>query len=79
MFIDRILIDAIESSPHTTPQKKNNRVIYNYRKILSRKWKFGDDADDEESGEDEGEGGKNNNSWEIVKEGEGRLFLKKTI
>lgn len=67
-YIDTILLDAIESSPHTTPQKQQNRKIYNYRKALGRKWTFGDAADTTES-EDESEG-EEEGSWDVVQEGE---------
>jgi hypothetical protein len=56
-YIDMMLINAIESSPHTTPQKTNNRTICRNREHLGREWKFGDDSDDagarEEDEEDE--------------------------
>ena len=76
-FIDRILIDAIESSPHTTSQKRNNRTIHNYRKFLGRKWNFGDDADDEESENEEEEEGREDGSWDVVEDGE-RVTMSKT-
>lgn len=75
-YIDNILIDAIESSPHTTPRKLHNRTIHNYRKALGRKWKFGDETDDEESEDDE-EGGGEDDSWDVVQEGE-RVTMRQT-
>jgi hypothetical protein len=45
-YIDMMLINAIEPSPHTTPQKTNNRTICRYREHSGREWKFGDDSDD---------------------------------
>ena len=58
-YIDMILTNAIESSPHTTPQKTNNRTIYNYPEFLGRQWKFGYESDnggvEEEEEEDEEE------------------------
>ena len=41
-----MLINAIESSPNTTPQKTNNRTIYEYPEFLGRQWKFGYESDD---------------------------------
>lgn len=46
-YIDTMLIDAIESSPHTTLQKRNNRTLCRYSQYLGRQWKFGDESDDE--------------------------------
>lgn len=45
-YIDMMLINAIESSPHTTPQKKNNRTIHKYPEFLERQWRFGTESDD---------------------------------
>ena len=50
--IDHILLDAIHSSPHTTPIKLNNPNTYGYKRYLRGTWKFGGDSDDE--GEDRG-------------------------
>ena len=75
-YIDMILISAIESSPHTTPQKQHNRTIHNYRSFLGRKWQFGDEADDEKT-ENEQEESREDDSWWVIKEGD-RLVLRKT-
>lgn len=75
-YIDMMLISAIESSPHTTPQKKNNRTIFSYRKALGRKWRFGDDADDEKT-EDEEEESQEDDGWAVVKIGD-RLVMRRT-
>ncbi len=45
-YIDMMLINAIESSPHTTPQKNNNQTILKYPEFLARKWNFGAESDD---------------------------------
>ena len=47
-YIDVMLISASESSPHTTPAKKGNRVLYSLPEYLDRKWSFETRADDEE-------------------------------
>jgi len=46
-YIDMMLINAIESSPHTTPQNRNNQTILRYPESLERQWKFGTESDDE--------------------------------
>ena len=47
-YIDMMLINAIESSPHTTPTKKNNQIIRNFPEFLKRQWSFGAQLEDEE-------------------------------
>ena len=54
-YIDMMLINAIESSPNTTPQKTNNGTIYRYPEFLGRQWKFGYESDDGGAAEDEEE------------------------
>ena len=57
-YIDMMLTSAIESSPHTTPQKKNNRTIRKYPEYLEKQWDFGTQSDDretEEAGRDQQE------------------------
>lgn len=49
-YIDMMLKHAIESSPHTTPHKRNNRSILKYADFMERQWKFGEEADDESGG-----------------------------
>jgi hypothetical protein len=44
-YIDTIFLDAIESSPHTTPTKKGNTTLMNYQQYLERRWVFGDGSD----------------------------------
>ena len=39
--IDTMLRDAIESSPHTTPQKTSNRTLHRYDTYLKQQWRFG--------------------------------------
>lgn len=50
-YIDMMLMNAIESSPHTAPRKKNNRTILNYSGFLERQWRFGEKSNDEWDGE----------------------------
>lgn len=68
--IDIILIDAIESSPHTTPSKKNNKTISNYPRYLSERWILGDQAADQEDKTEE-------DMVDIVKRG-GRVAMVTT-
>lgn len=49
-YIDMMLKNAIESSPHTTPHKRNNRSMLKYADFLERQWKFGEEANDESDG-----------------------------
>jgi hypothetical protein len=71
-----MFISTIESSPHTTPPKLNNRTIYNYRKALGRKWQFEEKVDDEKT-EDEEVESQEDESWEVVKIGD-RLVMRMT-
>ena len=48
-----MLINTIESSPHTRPQKTKNRTIYDYPEFLGRQWKFGYESDNRGADEDE--------------------------
>jgi hypothetical protein len=52
-YIDAILLDAIQSSPHTTPTKGQNKTLRRYRRYLETKWAFGDAAEDEVRAETE--------------------------
>jgi hypothetical protein len=45
--IDAILLDAMNSSPHTTPTKTANAKIRNYQRYLKGRWEFGDEPKDE--------------------------------
>jgi hypothetical protein len=45
--IDAMLLDAIQSSPHITPIKSQNKSLLRYRRYLETKWAFGKDAEDE--------------------------------
>ena len=63
-YIDAILLDAIHSSPHTSPIKTANSIIRNYQRYLKRRWKFGDKPEDEVVG-DTGEG----SIVDVIKEG----------
>lgn len=57
-YIDMMLMNAIESSPHTIPHKKDNRTILNYPKFLERQWKFGAESTDasDDGGADDSDG-----------------------
>lgn len=55
-YIDTILLNAIHSSPHTTPTKTGNTSLLNYPRYLKGQWKFGEDSEDEadeEAGDDD--------------------------
>jgi hypothetical protein len=54
-YIDAMLLDAIQSSPHTTPTKGQNNTLRRYRKYLESKWAFGKDAEAEVEAEAEDE------------------------
>ncbi len=45
-YIDAILLDAIESSPHTTPTKAGNTTLLNYQRYLKARWRFGIEPED---------------------------------
>ena len=45
--IDTILLDAINSSPNTTPVKSSNSVLRQYRPYLEGSWQFGDESDED--------------------------------
>lgn len=49
-YIDTMLQNAIESSPHTKPHKKNNRSMLKYTDFSEREWKFREEANDESDG-----------------------------
>ena len=70
--IDHILLDAIQSSPHTAPTKLNNSNIRGYKRYLQGTWKFGGDSDDE------GEDGDEDDAEEVlvdVIERNGHIFF----
>lgn len=54
-YLDTILLDTIESSPHTTPTKRQNANLYNYPKYLRSSWRFPEEEEEasEEEFEDE--------------------------
>jgi hypothetical protein len=52
-YLDAMLLDAIQSSPHTTPIKSQNKTLRRYRRYLETKWAFGDAAEDEVRAETE--------------------------
>lgn len=45
-YIDAILFDAIQSSPHTTLTKTANAIIQNYQRYLKGRWEFGGEPED---------------------------------
>ena len=47
-YLDTILLDAIESSPHTTPTRRQNTNLYNYTNYLRNSWRFGEEEEEEE-------------------------------
>jgi hypothetical protein len=47
-YIDAILFDSIQSSPHTTLEKTKNVTLRNYLRYLKTRWQFGDEPEDEE-------------------------------
>ena len=71
-YIDMMLINAIESSPHTTPQKKENKTILRYPKFLESKWEFGTDSEGEVEDEEEDD---DDNMVDVLNIG-GRMVLR---
>lgn len=59
-FLDSILLDAIESSPHTTPQKVGNIRIKNFDSHLGTSYTFGNRDNPEDENEDPLE------AWDVV-------------
>jgi hypothetical protein len=53
-WIDKILQDSIEASPHTTPNKTNNGILMAYQTHIKQGFQFGSESDDFElvDGED---------------------------
>ena len=45
-WIDKILEDSIQASPHTTPCKKSNKTIRAYQTYLKQQYQFGSAAND---------------------------------
>ena len=44
-YIDAILLDAIQSSPHTTPTKTANSTLRNCQRYLKGRWVFGEEPE----------------------------------
>lgn len=65
-YIDMMLISAIESSPHTIPQKFDNRTIFRYSEELGRKWQFGEDSREDSNHETTEDGGELEGEGEMV-------------
>jgi hypothetical protein len=42
-YIDAILLDAIQSSRHTTPTKTGNATLRSYQRYLKTRWRFGEE------------------------------------
>lgn len=61
-FLDNILRDTIESSPHTTPTRIGNKKIKQFQRSLETKYKFGD------PGSNNSDAGVDNNlaAWNVV-------------
>lgn len=76
-YIDMMLMNAIESSPHTTPQKTRNRVL-NYNEFLGRQWRFGANLDDENTEDEKGDEDDDAEMVDVVHL-EGRVILKKLV
>lgn len=77
-YIDMMLMNAIESSPHTTLCKKNHRTILNYSRCSERMWRFGEESNDELDGERaEDSDGKNDNMVDLVNIG-GHVVMRGT-
>ena len=49
-YFDTMLLNAIQSSPHTTPTKTQNNTLPKYRRYSHDKWAFGEDSEDEAEG-----------------------------
>ena len=60
-WIDKILEDSIQASPHTTPCKKFNKTIGAYQTYLKQQYQFGSAAKDFDPVE-----GENNRGHEII-------------
>ena len=60
-WIDKILEDSIQASPHTTPCKKFNKTIGAYQTYLKRQYQFGSTANDFDPVE-----GENNRGRQII-------------
>jgi hypothetical protein len=44
-YIDAMVLDAIQSSPHTTPTKVHNKCLRKYRQYVRGRWAFGRHAE----------------------------------
>ena len=58
-FLDKILEDAIESSPHTTPMRARNQRIKRFEKSLGETYQFGDEDNNDASNDHHG-------MWNVV-------------
>ncbi|KAN0074324.1 hypothetical protein V8E54_008261 [Elaphomyces granulatus] len=58
-FLDKILEDAIESSPHTTPMRARNQRIKRFGKSLGETYQFGDEDNNDASNDHHG-------MWNVV-------------
>jgi hypothetical protein len=52
-WVDKILADSIQASPHTSPVKKANTTICAYQTCVKGEYQFGRAMDDFEFAEDE--------------------------
>ena len=65
-YIDMMLMNAIESSPHTTTRKGNNYTIHKYPEFLERQWRFGTGSDGGAEDEDKDETETEDEDYEMV-------------
>lgn len=54
-YIDTMLRDAMQSSPHTTPIKVKNSNLLGYGRYLVGNWKFGEESEEDEDEQDDSE------------------------
>ena len=75
-YLDMALINAIESSPHTTPQKGDTRTILNYPDHLETQWRFGTQLDDGGTEDNEDD---HHDMVDVVKIRGGRVVLRALV
>jgi hypothetical protein len=69
-FLDHILRDAIESSPHTTPTRSGNKRIGKFDKSLTMTYKFGDRDDDSDGDKPDDTDDDDGDVWKVIEIGE---------
>ena len=77
-YIDHMLSSAIESSPYIDPHKSKKCIINRYREFLGRRWRFGDESDEEKAEEGEEEEEEDDDDEELVGviKSSGRVVMK---